>query len=209
MTVITAYRVGDHHQPGARNALQQQFRIQYEDESIRPYIIGPHKQTMEDLVHFIKPLRAQGHDIRLFIDVIEVIHHIVPPQGHHLALKTDKGFHLNGTIDRSLRTFMENWFENILATIYGPDVPKTHIRGLKQNDFVLTTPGLRQHIKEVGMLDFEALCKSDHMGIFLDPDIQGVFGTSPERLVPPQFRKLKSNDARISESYRRALHGQF
>jgi hypothetical protein len=65
-TVISAYRVGNQHQPGALTA-PRQYRIQYQDESLQPYILDPQRQTMIDLEYFAKPLRAKRNDIILFI----------------------------------------------------------------------------------------------------------------------------------------------
>jgi hypothetical protein len=187
MAVITAYGVGDQHQPGARTATQQQFRIQYEDESIRPYINNPHKQTMIDLEYFVKSLRLKGHETTLFVNANEGVEHIFRPQGHRKVFKTDNGLHVNGNIDAPRGTFMENWgLENKMATIHGPDVPNTHIRGSTLFSCG-TIPSLGKNINEVGLLDFDTLCKNDHIGIFIDLDIQGVFGTPPNDLPHHSF----------------------
>jgi hypothetical protein len=107
-TFISAYQVGNQHQPGALTASQQQYRIQYQDESLMPYILDPHRQTMIDLEYFAKPLGAKGNDILLFIDTNEGIEHRFKPQGHNVAFKTDHGFHVDGKIYGSLRNFMDN-----------------------------------------------------------------------------------------------------
>jgi hypothetical protein len=51
--------------------------------------------------------------------------------------------------------------------------------------------------------------KSDHRAIFLDLDLLLISGASPEILERPQFRNLKLDDPRISDSYRKLLHKQF
>jgi hypothetical protein len=55
----------------------------------------------------------------------------------------------------------------------------------------------------------ESILKSDHRAIFLDLDLLLLFGTSLERLERPQFRNLKLDDPRISDSYRKLLHKKF
>jgi hypothetical protein len=55
----------------------------------------------------------------------------------------------------------------------------------------------------------ESILKSDHRAIFLDLDLLLLFGTSLEWLERPQFRNLKLDDPRISDSYRKLLHTQF
>jgi hypothetical protein len=74
-TFFSSYRVGNQYQPGALTASQQQYRIQYLDESLRPYILDPYQQTMIDLEYFAKLLRTKGHDIALFIEANEGIEH--------------------------------------------------------------------------------------------------------------------------------------
>jgi hypothetical protein len=68
--------------------------------------------------------------------------------------------------------------------------------------------GIRPCIKVIGLLD-ESILKSDHSAIFLDLDLLLLFGASLERLEQPQFRNLKLDDPRISDSYRKLLHKQF
>jgi hypothetical protein len=51
--------------------------------------------------------------------------------------------------------------------------------------------------------------KTDHRAIFLDQDLLLLFGASLEILERPQFRNLKVDDPRISDSYRKLLHKQF
>jgi hypothetical protein len=165
---------------------------------------------MIDLEYFAKPLCTNGHDSILFIDPNEVDDHHFHTQGHKVAFKMDHGFHVDGKIDGSLRTFMEDCgLENIIATKHGLDVPKTHSRGSIQIDFALTTPRLREFVKDCGLLVSETLCNSDHRGIFMYLAIEGVFGAPPEHLRPAHYRKLKLDNPRISDAYRCALHKKF
>jgi hypothetical protein len=184
-TVISAYRVGNQHQLGVLTASQQQYRIQYQDESFISYILDPHRHTMIELEYFAKPLREKCQDIVLFINADEGIEHRFQPQGHKVAFKMDHGFQVDGKIDGSLRTLMENCgLVNIIAEKHGRGVPKTHIRGSKQIDFVCLMPRLAGFVVNCGLLEFDKLYKSDHRGIFIDIATKGVLGTPPEHLPP-------------------------
>jgi hypothetical protein len=97
---------------------------------------------------------------------------------------------------------------NALTDVHSEQVPNTHVRGSKQIDFALVTDGIRPCIKAIGLLD-ESILKSNHIAIFLDLDLLLLFGASLERLERPQFRNLKLDDPRISDSYRKLLHKQF
>jgi hypothetical protein len=87
-------------------------------------------------------------------------------------------------------------------------VPNTHARGSAQIDFPLITPGLDTHVVDVGLLD-RYILQSDHSGMFVDLQIEGIFGQHPDKLAPHQFRNLKLDDPRISDKYRKILNKQF
>jgi hypothetical protein len=97
---------------------------------------------------------------------------------------------------------------NALTDVHSEQVPNTHGRGSKQIDFDLVTDGIQPCIKAVGLL-YGSTLKSDHRAIFLDLNLLLLFGTSLERLERPQFRNLKLDDPRISDSYRKLLHRKF
>jgi hypothetical protein len=97
---------------------------------------------------------------------------------------------------------------NGLTDVHSEQVPNTHVRGSKQIDFSLVTDGIRPCIKAASLVD-ESILKSDHRAIFLDLDLLLLFGVSLERLERTQFRNLKLDDPRISDSYRKLLHKQF
>jgi hypothetical protein len=97
---------------------------------------------------------------------------------------------------------------NALMDVHAEQVPNPHVRGSKQIDFALVTDGIRPCIRSVGLLD-ESIMKSDHRAIFIDLDLLLIFGAAPEILERPQFRNLKLDDPRISDSYRKLLHKQF
>jgi hypothetical protein len=130
-------------------------------------------------------------------------------QGHTTQYMTRNYFHVDGSIDGSLQTFMGNCgLRNALREFHGGVVPNTHMRGSKQIEFVLTTDGLTDSIEAIGLLDCSVL-NSDHRAIFIDLCIEEIFGPSPEKLAQPQYRNLKLDDPRISEEYRKRLHKQF
>jgi hypothetical protein len=87
-------------------------------------------------------------------------------------------------------------------------VPNTHARGSVQIDFPLITAGLAEHVLNVGLLNRSVL-QSDHSGMFLDLQIEGLFGQYPDKNAPHKFRNLKLDDPRISDKYRKILHKQF
>jgi hypothetical protein len=136
-------------------------------------------------------------------------HQTYRSQEHNECFKTKSGFHVDGSIDGSLCTFMVNCgLTNALTGVHSKQVPNTHVRGSKQKDFALVTDVIWPCIKAIGLLD-KSIMKSDHRAIFLDLDLILLFDTPPERLERPQFRNLKLDDPRIFDSYLKVLHKQF
>jgi hypothetical protein len=131
------------------------------------------------------------------------------PQAHNIKLVTKKGFHVDGTIDGSLKIFMQNCGSvNILRQMHEGVLPNTHVRGSVQLDFPLITSGLAEHVLDVRLLK-KSFLQSDNSGLFVDLRIEGIFGHHPDKLAPRKFRNLKLDDPRISDEYRKILHKQF
>jgi hypothetical protein len=63
-----AYIVCKQTNPGDITASKQQFGIMYEDEELRPYIVDPHNQTIIDLQYHVEKLKADGHEVLIFMD---------------------------------------------------------------------------------------------------------------------------------------------
>jgi hypothetical protein len=130
-------------------------------------------------------------------------------QTHNEKFVTKKGFHVDGSIDGSLQSFIQNYgLVNVLRRMYKGVVPNTHARGSAQIDFPLITAGLDEHVLDVGLLD-RSILQSDHSGMFIDLRIEGIFGQHPNKLAPHQFHNLKLDDPRIFHKYRKILHKQF
>jgi hypothetical protein len=155
-SIVTVYRVGHNRNAGDATAFQQQYITQYADETARVEI-NPHKQTMIDLEYFTEELKTHGFEVVVFIDANETLNHRVRSHNHDHTYKSDKGFHIDGSIDGSIATSTQNCgLSNILSERYsksGADIPNTHLRGSKQIDFVLTTSGIAPFIQSIGLLN--------------------------------------------------------
>jgi hypothetical protein len=209
ITLINAYIVCSQSYPGDTTASKQQQCIQYTDDELSPYVLDPHKQTLIDLQHLVQELQQEGEEVILFLDANQDDQQRYRPQEKNECLKTRTRFHVDGSIDGSLRTFMANCgLTNALTDVHSEQVPNTHVRGSNQIDFALVTDGIRPCIKSIGLLD-ESILKSDHRAIFTDLDLLLLFGPAPERLERPKSRSLKLDDPRIADSYRKLLHKEF
>jgi hypothetical protein len=209
ITVMNTYIVCSQRDPGDTTASRQKQCVQYADEELRPYVLDPHKQTIIDLQYFVQELLQGGDKVILFLDANQDEYQLYRPQDHDACFKTQGRFQVDGSIDRSFRSFMATCgLTNTLTDIHSEQVPNTHVRGSKQIDFTLVTDGIQPCIKAVGLLNASIL-KSNHRENFLDLNLLLLFGTSLERLERPQFRNLKLDDPRISDSYRKLFHKQF
>jgi hypothetical protein len=149
------------------------------------------------------------HEVIIIIDANQDEDQQYCDQGHTTQYVTSKHFHVYGSIDGSLHSFMDNCgLRNALREFHGGVVPSTHMHGSKQIDFMLNTGALTDIIEAIGLIDCSVL-NSDHHAIFIDLCIEDICGPSPEKLAQPQYRNLKLDDPRISEEYRKIIHKQF
>jgi hypothetical protein len=171
--------------------------------------VDPHKQTLIDLQYHVEKLKSDGHEVLIFTDSNQSEEQVYQAQTHKEKFVTQKGFHVDGSIDGSLQSFIQNrGLINVLRRMYEGVVPKTHARVSAQIDFPLITAGLDKHVLYVGLLDRYVL-QSDHSGMLFDLRVEGIFGQHPDKLAPHQFRNLKLDDPRISGKNRNILHTQF
>jgi hypothetical protein len=126
----------------------------YEYEELRTYLVDPHKQTLIDLQYFIVKLKATGHESLILMDANQAKEQAYNQQTHNIKFVTKKGFHVDGTIDGSLQTFMQNCgLTNILRQMHEGVAPNTHAWGSVQMDFPLLTSGLVELVLDVGLLN--------------------------------------------------------
>jgi hypothetical protein len=113
--IVTFYRVGHNHNTGDAMAFQQQYRTQYADETARVEI-NPHKQTMIELEYFTGELKTDGFEVVVFVDANETLDNSICSQNHDHKYKSDKGFHIDGSIYGSIATYTQNCgLSNILS----------------------------------------------------------------------------------------------
>jgi hypothetical protein len=200
ITIISAYRVCKHTNPGDITESKQQYGIMYEDKEVRPYIVDPHKKTPIDLQYHVEKLKTDGHEVLIFMDANQAEEQVYQALTHNEKFVIYKGFHVDGSIDGSLQIFIQNCgLINVFI------LPNTHARGSTEIDFPLITSGLDENVVDVGLLD-RSILQSDHSGVFVDLRIEGIFGQNPDKLALHQFRNLKLDDPRISDKYRKILH---
>jgi hypothetical protein len=168
---------------------------------------------MIDLEYFTEELRTDGFEVAMFIDANETLDHRFCSQNRDYKYKSDKGFHIDGSIDGSISTHTHNCGpSNILSERHaesGTDIPNTHLRGSKQINFVLTTAGIAPFIQAIGLLDFDVVFRTDHRTFFIGIDMDGFFGSATETLPAQRLRQLQLSDPRVATEYRKALHQQF
>jgi hypothetical protein len=130
ITLISAYRVCKQTNPGDLKASKQQHGIMYEDEELRSYIVDPHKQTIIDLQYHVEKLKTDGQKVMIFMDANQGEEQAHQAPTHNEKFVTKKGFHVDGSIDGSLQSFIQNCgLINDLRRMHEGVVPNTHARG--------------------------------------------------------------------------------
>jgi hypothetical protein len=148
LTDTIVYRVYDQKDPGDTAAWKQQHNIENENDTARVGKNDPHKQTLVDVEYFVHELRNKGHDVAIFIDATKNDSWCYRPQGHADHFESKTGFNIDGRIDGSLKTFLENTgMYNALNNKHGSEnVPSTREPGSKVIDYVFVSEGLLPHI---------------------------------------------------------------
>jgi hypothetical protein len=149
---------------------------------------------MIDLEYFTEELKTDGFEVSVFIYANEMFNHRFRLQNHDHKYKSDKGFHIDGSIDGYIATYTHNCgLSNILSKSHAKsetDIPNTHLRGSKQINFVLMTAGIAVFIQAIGLLDFDVIFRNDHRTFFIDIYMDGFFGSARETLPAQRLRQL-------------------
>jgi hypothetical protein len=166
LTLVSEYRVCDQTNPGNTTASAQEYKIQYEDEESRSFLLSPHRQTLIDMEYFVKDLKDANHEVLIFMDANENETPRFQAQTHDVKSVTKHGFHVDGSIDGSLHTFMRNCgLLNVIKELNEGSTPNTHNRGSQQINFILASARFIQDgIEHAGFLDPSVL-GSDHKGM--------------------------------------------
>jgi hypothetical protein len=188
---------------------QKQYRSQYADET--PIVeINPHKHMMIDMEYFSEELKTDGFEAAVFIDANKMLDHQFRSKNHNQKYKSDKGFHIDGSIDGSIATYTHNCgLSNTLSERHaetGTDIPNTHLIGSKQIDFVLTTAGIVPFIQAIGLLDFDVVFRTNHRRFFIEIGMDRFFGSETEMIPAHLLRQLQLDDPRVATEYRKALN---
>jgi hypothetical protein len=132
LTYILVYILCDQKDPGDTTVWKQQHTIQYSEDTPRVGKIDPHKQTLVNLEYYIHELRNKGHYVAIFIDANQNDILCYRLQGHTDQFKSKTGFNIDGRVDGSLKTFLENTgLSNALNNKHGPET------SLRQGNLVL------------------------------------------------------------------------
>jgi hypothetical protein len=101
----------------------------------------------------VQDLQGKGHDIIVMIDANQPEGQYYHRQLHNEKFRTAQGFHVDGSIDGSIQTFMSKCgLDNAITLMNDGVVPNTHMRVSSQINFPLASVGLREYIEKVGLL---------------------------------------------------------
>jgi hypothetical protein len=127
--------------------------------------------------------------VDLFIDANQNDKRCYRPKGHDKKFESDGGFNIDGHIDDSLKTFMENTgLVNALNNKHGSgNFQPTREPGSKVIDYVRVSEELIPHITSIGMLSQDAVFVSDHRFFFMDLDVVSYFGHEPDVMPAKQL----------------------
>jgi hypothetical protein len=151
------------------------------------------------------------HCVKENIDANQNDRRCYRPQGHVDHFESKTGLHIDGRIDGSLKTFLENTgLYNALNNKHGSEnVPPTREPDSKVIYYVFVSEGLLPHITAIGMLSQDAIFASDHKTFFMDLDVESYFGYETDAMPATQLHQLQLDDPRTSDEYRKQIHKLF
>jgi hypothetical protein len=155
--------------------------------------------------YFVHELRNKGHGVAIFVDASQNDRRCYRPKGHTNHSESKTGFNINGRIDGSLKTFLENTgLYNALNNEHGSEnVHPTREPVSKVIHYVFVSEGLIPHITAIGMLSQDAVFVNDHITLFMDLDVESYFGYEPDVMPATQVRQLQLDDPKIADEYRK------
>jgi hypothetical protein len=78
----------------------------------------------------VEKLKTDGHELLIFMDANQAEEQLYQAPAHNEKFVTKKGFHVDGSIDGSLQSFIQNCgLINVLRRMHKGGVPTTHARG--------------------------------------------------------------------------------
>jgi hypothetical protein len=88
------------------------------------------------------------------------------------------------------------------------EVP-TYSRGTKRLDYILMTPTVASHVARCGADPFNHQFFSDHRGIYVDLELEGLFDRKLPPLARPAYRDIRSGSPRLIITYIMELNQYF
>jgi hypothetical protein len=185
LVIIAAYRVcnGNISTSGASStAFHQQWHLLRLAGKLKP---NPRKQFITDLTHEIKRWQLAGADIILGGDFNE---------------------RLGDTHDGIASLASQYGLVDVHASNHGIQAePNTYSRGTKRLNYVFASPRILDYVDICGIEPFHSVIHTDHRGLFVDLDLQGLLGGEMSSILPPKLRGVSSHSTE-PDKYIFALH---
>lgn len=183
VTIVTAYQVVTDVTPtGSITAATQQrsLLIQAQDRIQQPRAAFRH-----DLLQCLTELRESGDEILLIGDFNE---------------------QLGSDPDGMSRIVCSLSLVDALREYHSQEPPATYARGSRCLDYALATASVADSISRCGYEAFNSRYPSDHRGLYIDFDIDKLFGTALHHLAKHQPRMLQSKNVNQVTDYIRRKH---
>jgi hypothetical protein len=189
LVIITAYRVctGNISTSGASTAFHQQRHLMRLAGDPNPH---PRNKFITDLTSEIKKWQGSGAEI---------------------ILGGDFNKRLGETKDGLAQLITECRLADVHASNHGTqDEPNTYSRGSKRVDYIFSSPRVLEYIDICGIDPFHQVTHTDHHGLFMDVDLEGLLGGEMASILPPKLRGISSktpDPTKYIEAVQRHLKG--
>jgi hypothetical protein len=140
-------------------------------------------------------LRERGYSnpdpIKIFYDDLEEQLNVWKQQNKEIIIMINANKHIGEKSSRLLEIFRKTDMTELLRQRHtNLSEPNTHIRGLKQIDYIFGTNRVAQNCKKAGILPFGLGYHSDHRAVFAEIDLENILATQVTSVDSITARKL-------------------
>jgi hypothetical protein len=179
---------------------------QEEEEESKLVNLDPCKQTIRDPQVFMIQHFEQGFTVNLAMDGNESDSRTFCPPTENNRLTNPLGFNYDSRISGSIAGMLEACNLMNIHTLQHGEAPPTHKQGSQLIDFMFISRRLVPHVNACGiLLVFDAIFVSDHRPLYVNFELETLFGHPSFGTERAALRDLQLDNPRLFNAYEDAL----
>jgi hypothetical protein len=182
--------------------------MEQEEESHLVHL-DQHKQTIRDLQVFMIQHLEQGFTVNLAMNGNDLDNHSFRAPMETTRMTTPLGFNYDWRISGSILGILEACSLVNIHTLQRGEAPPMHKQGAIQIDFMFLSCSLTVHVEACCILPFDSIFASDHIPLYVDFNIETLFGHPDFGTERSVLRDLQLGNPRLVDAYKDSLSKQL